>query len=673
MTDAPTANPVPDGDWMTATAQKIEVAQKSAKPASKPRASVTPLRPLDDLAAKLDHPPIAAGPAQQDGPPHDQPGDDRGPEPDPTAPPHRDRPRRPHGEIWEGCPVRALGVLGKTQYLLDIHGQLRAETKIDAQTIMSLFGNLQHRLYDRYPTFARGSSKPQPGRFEATKAATDIFNACADRGLFNPDGAVRGVGAWADDDGNLIYHTGDRLFMAGRDVDPLTHQGRIYPAYDAIPHPASAAKVTDPVPEILDTYGTWQWSRPDIDAYIMLGVTGVQMMGGALDWRCTVWIAGPRAAGKSNLHKFLEYLHGKKGIIQSPDASKSGVTSRIGTSSLPVALDEFEPGLDPAKDKAMIDLARVASSGGQWMRGSADQKGASGNVYSSFLFSSIIIPGNMTAADISRLVILDVKPFPEGTPPITLKGETWRKRGTVLKRLLIDRWPTWQQRLDLWREAFSEHKIGGRAADNYATILAMAQMAQSADLPTPEELTGWTAKVAKWVKADTAEIGSDADEVVTHLLSQRFDPFRRGEQFTVAAWLKAAGWRPGAGARLFSSASLETTDEHAKAANRSLAAIGLRVVGTPADPVLLVATKPLQGLKDLFQRSQWAGGAWSQSLRRIKGATSPLNGKSFDGVLCKTTAIPFQSMPGLMMFDGDDVAQPAAPILNGPEDMEDFV
>lgn len=501
-------------------------------------AAVVALATGRPLSMELDSAPVAASPPA-DAPPAPQ---DAAPPPSAPAdgePPPRGR-ERPRGEIWKGCPVKPLGVNGKTSYYLDIHGQMRAVEKHDQQTIMHLFGHMIPRLYLNFAQWDAKAEAPKKDRFDANKAAAAMISACSEKGLFDPDGAVRGVGAWSDDDGRLIYHTGDQLLFEGaaEAQEPASHQGKIYPAYPPIPHPVKSLKAAMVASTILETFATWRWTRGDIDPMVCLGMIGIQMMGGALDWRPTFWATGPKAAGKSSFQKLVLHLHGgEKGLIQSNDATKSGITSRIGHSSLPVALDELEPGDEgSSKEKDIIILARVASSGGQWYRGSADQKGAGGNVYSTFLFSSILIPGALKSQDLSRLVILSLQPFEEGTPAPTLRSEEWRKRGAELKRLLIDRWPTWRTRLDLWREAFGEHGIGGRNADNWATIMAMAQMALSADLPTADELQGWCAKVAAWV-TDAAN-----GDFVRSVL-QGLPRSARNAMFDAGGLLNAAGAR----------------------------------------------------------------------------------------------------------------------------------
>lgn len=684
------SNPAPPPRAIGAAAHKPAAPKKApARPGAgkKPATpqSPAPQSPLDKLAAELDAAPMAADPQEPPGagldPPENAPqrprgGDSGGPSGG-DAPPPRGREKRPTGEIWKGCPVRPLGVNGGAAYYLDVHGQMRPIVKHDAQSIMSLFGKKIPSLCFAFPQFDKDGNR-KPHRFDQTGAAMDMMAAASERGLFDPDGSVRGVGAWRDDDGQLIYHTGDRLILPEGETDPQTHHGRIYPAYPPIPHPAPPDLAADPVPELRALLSTWNWARPDIDPMICLGMIGIQMLGGALDWRPTFWLTGARAAGKSTFQKLIELLHGPKGMVQSSDATKSGITARLGHSSLPVGLDELEPGDEGSgKEKAIIDLARIASSGGQWFRGTADQKGASGNVYSAFMFSSILIPGALNAADLSRLIILSLNSFAEDAPaPPPLRAETWRKRGAALKRILMSRWSGWADRLDLWREALAKHRITGRNADNWATILAMADMAQSADMPTAAAMDGWARKVARWVAADLGELGTDADALVTRLLTQKFEPFKGREGYTVAQWLMVAAALPGAppilGNEGANQKDPDALRDYARKANLKLATIGLRVIGEGPEAALFIANAKMQGLLDLFRGTEWAGGAWKQSAARVKGAYVNDVVRTLAGVSTRGVHVPFASMPGLISDQDRDARAQAAAAAPMPEGMEDF-
>lgn len=635
-------------------------------------------RPPTNLRAQIEEPPIAAEPRAEPG---EKP---RGRGKPKSTPPPRDAdgggapPRagaRKSGEIYDNCPVTPLGVSGATCYYLDVHGQLRGVVKHDQGALMQLWGHRIPSLCWHFPQWAKVAEDEEPkrkkDRFDAVAATMAMVQACSEKGLFDPEGAVRGVGAWRDDDGRLVYHLGKELLIGGERKPPGTYQGRIYPAYPPIPQPALMPTVPDPAAEVLQELETWHWERPDIDAMAALGMVGVQMLGGALDWRPVTWLTGGAATGKSQLQNLLKLLHGgDKGLIASPDATKSGITSLIRQSSLPVALDELEPGDENSRRETdIIMLARIASSGGQWVRGSSDQKGASGNVYSTFTFSSILIPGALKAQDRQRIIILSLKAFPDGTPPRPLRAETWRARGAAIKQLLIDRWPSWSRRLELWREALAEVHIGGRNGDNWATTLAMADAMLHEDQPSAEMLTGWARKLQAAHVVEPDEIGNDAQDLLIHLLSQPYDVYRRGMQPTVAQWLMIAGELTGAPSGIINADADAGPREKAQEANKQLARAGMRVMGKGPTAELFLANSAIQGLLNLFANSQWKGGAWSQSARRVPGATICPTVLSLAGIKTRGTLIPFSSIPGLAYLPMDrGMDAPHTPTQSGGEE-----
>jgi hypothetical protein len=688
-----TDHPAPDDDWMNSPAPP----PKSLDPAlnkprvpvaaeAKPKGKVTPLRPLEALAADLDNPPIA-------GQPEARPGDgldpqDPGPSPDsgealpPAEPGGKASKDRPRGEIWKGCPVKALGVNGSTSYFLDTLGQLRAVGKLERMTIMHLFGNRLPALCYHFPQWAQVKEGEPPrrkdGKFDGDAAASAMTMAAAEQGIFDPEGAVRGVGAWVDDEGQLVYHMGNKVLIGGALHDPSSHQGRIYPACAPIPHPADTlTDAADPVPDMMQALDTWHWQRPDLDGQIVMGMIGILMLGGALDWRPAFWFTGGAGAGKSQFQKWLLHIMGgEKGMIQSTDATARGIASQLGQSTLPVALDELEPGdIGSAKERAIIETARVAASGGRWMRGSSDQKGSSGQLRSTFLFSSILIPGILQSQDLQRIIVLTLLPIVEGTKPPNMRAETWRARGARLKRLLIDRWPSWTHRLDLWREAMAAAGIMGRDAENWGAVMAMAQMMQAEALPTPDEMAGWCAKVSRHVSADMEEQGNDADEVIVHLLSKMYDPFRRGQQYTIAQWLMVAAGSPGAPTGLLGDFASDDQGRAArrKQANEMLAPVSLRIIEAEGGPVLFVGNAKAEGISKLFAESKWAGGAWKQSLARIKGAQPSPVVRTLAGLRTRGVEVPLSSLPGLAAFPADRSAAPVVAMGSLPPDIEEFV
>ncbi|MGR3522691.1 MAG: hypothetical protein ACU0FT_08050, partial [Paracoccus sp. (in: a-proteobacteria)] len=602
--------------------------------------------PIKDLGEQLANAPIAATPdpapaadgqpdrapssGGDDGPPQDSPppSDKQDPGPAPDRGGRRGRPSRRNGEIWPECPVRPLGVNGDVFFYLDRLGQMRALKKHEGQAMMALFLDRIELLCINFPTYDKQGDRV-PGKFNQMHASTAMINACAEKGLFNPDGTVRGVGAWRDDNGRLVYHCGKTLLTAEGEQEPSDIEGKIYPAYPPIPAPAPPDSDGDPAPDVLGMISTWAWQRPDVEPMLALGMVGVLMLCGALEWRPAFWMTGDKASGKSTFQDLIKHLMGgDKGLVQSTDATKSGITSRLGHSSLPVVLDELEPGDEGSnKERDIILLARVASSGGQWVRGSADQKGASGNVYSAFLFSSILIPGSMGPQDRSRLITLNLDTLPKDAAKPVMDPRTWRKRGARLKRILIDRWKTWDERLALWRVALADAGMSGRNGDNYATTLAMADMALRAELPKSDELTAWAVKIAKAARRDTDEIGSDAEDMIQHLIGQPYDVYRRGEMFTVAHWIMTAAALPSAPRELIRTADSGLTEiddserrDAARRANEKLAKAGLRVRNSGEAAELFISSAPIPGLVKLFEHSRWSRGVWAQSAKRVPDA-----------------------------------------------------
>lgn len=573
--------------------------------------------------------------------------------------------------MLENCPIVPLGVRGDLAYFLDALGQLRAFKKLELQTLQSLFAGRIDYLCDAFKKFRKGDDGPVQvrGEFNQTAASMALWEACGRCGVFNPANAVRGVGAWQDDDGALIYHMGDSVLYGGETMPPGAIEGHIYPAAPPIPRPISGGP--DPVPPLLETLSSWNWTLPDLHPNIVLGVICAQMMSGALRWRPTVWLTAPAASGKSGLQELLALLHGD-GLIQSADATKAGITSRLGQSSLPVALDEMEPDDERVRrGQDIITLARVAASGGDWSRGSSDQSAVGGKVFSSFFFSSILIPGAMKTQDVQRLIRLDMQRL-ETAAGLSLDPRTWRARGARLKSRLIDRWPTLAERVTRYRHALELAGVARRGADNWEIVLAMADMASAEALPDQATCDAWARKVALTVAADREEVTNDAEAMLAHLLGQNLDPFRRGEQYTLAQWVMVAAGLPSAPRGLLDGGQDDPyADEFRRQkANDVLAQYGLRLYAEE-EPVLFIANKGPANQARLFEGTQWHGGAWSQSARRVPNAYVPSSTKTVAGQRTRGTMVPLSSIPALNAFpDAPSAAAAPRPPLN--DDLEHF-
>lgn len=576
----------------------------------------------------------------------------------------RDKRGRPRGQIWDGCPVTPLGVYGKTSFYLDVRGQLIDVSKHDLDTIRLIFGGRVALLARHFPQFDKDGNT-RPGKFDQADAASAMCQACDECGVWSPARSLRGPGCWTDDDGRLIYHAGDAILIGGEWHPPGRYDGKTYGAFEPIPRPAPHQPRENPASELLPMLQSWAWRRDDLDPFLVLGAVMAMMAGGALSWRPVTWLTGDAAHGKSTLQELIKYLlGGEAGLIQSADATKAGILSQVGYSSLPVSIDELEPSdTGSQRERDIITAARIAASGGQFLRGSADHKGHSGNVYSAFLFSSILIPP-MRAQDMSRLIRLDLDRIPADAKKITLDPRKLRRIGAGLRRRLVEAWPGWAERLEAWRLALGRAGVSGRQADNYGTVLALADLAMNDELPAEDVLANWADKLAGALATDEDEGHSNAGDMLDHLLSQEIDVWRRGTKHTVAEWLAFAAQVPGAPRELG-----EATD-HSQA-NRFLAKYGLRVTGMGESAALAIANKQMASLRALFEGSQWADGVWKQAAERVPGAQRGVN-RTFARLASRCTEIPFTSLPGMLHFPADkpasraDQARPAAP----PDDLD---
>lgn len=572
---------------------------------------------------------------------------------------------RPHGQIWDGCPVTPLGVYGKTSFYLDVRGQLIDVQKHDLDTIRYLFGGRVGLLADAWPQFDKDGA-PRPGKFDQADAASAMCQACDECGVWSPARSLRGPGCWTDEDGRLIYHAGDAILIDGEWQSPGRYGDKTYGAFEPIPRPATQEPRENPGRELLPVLETWSWRRDDLDPVLLLGCLTAMMAGGALSWRPVTWLTGDAAHGKSTLQELIRYvLGGDSGLVQSADATKAGILSQVGHSCLPVAIDELEPSdVGSQREKDIITAARIAASGGQFLRGSADHKGHSGNVYSAFLFSSILIPP-MKPQDWSRLIKLDLDVIPPGTRKLTLDPRKLRRIGAGIRRRLVEGWKDWPDRLELWRLALARNDIGGRQADNYGTILALADLVLNAEAPADDVLANWADKLQGALHTDVDDVTSNAGEMLDHLLSQRLDPWRRGRQYTVAEWLAWAAELPG------TTSSLGEIEDRSLA-NNYLAPYGLRVNGKGQEATLSIANKKLDLLCGLFDGSQWAEGVWKQAAERIAGAVRGRN-RTFARIASRCTDVPYTSLPGMLHFPADkdevraDQARSSSPDRARPE------
>jgi hypothetical protein len=544
------------------------------------------------------------------------------------------------GGLPKGCPVQALGLCDDIYYYLDANKQLRLlrAEKHGRLNLQALFGNHLNFAIKEWP---KKSAEGHVKGVDWDKLAAALMSACADVGIWNVPDLVRGVGGWVNEDGKLVYHCGDAVYVDGELHDPCRIGRYVYPAAPPSPGPALKRAGTRPANELLELLNSWAWRRPDMDPALLLGWIGCSLIGGALDWRPMVWITGDKATGKSTLHKILRDVHGQGGIIQATDATAAGLWQTVGNASLPVALDELEAEEDNRKSKAVMNLARHASSGGQTVRGGSDHRHSSFTVRSCFLFSSILIPP-MQGQDLSRLAILQLDALTGRKAP-HLEPLRLAEIGSLLRTRIMERWSKLPELLHTWQCIAEDAGHGGRGADQFGTLLAMYWLLICDDDPEPEEQDAWIERLNKASMAESEEDIPDWRRCLDYLMSAQLDFYRSGERRTVGSWvLQAAGLKPG-----------HDDDIAIKDAQRAIENIGLKVqdrvfAGGPPVKVIYIANSH-NGLAQIFRDTHWAGrsgssGVWAQAVKRVPQSDS--SKQRFGGVNSRCTCLLLSDVIG---------------------------
>ena len=317
---------------------------------------------------------------------------------------------------------------------------------------------------------------------------------------------MRGRGAWRHDDGSLIYHAGDAIWIDGAWRPPGEHGRYIYPGRPKIGRPATRAEAKpDAGRRLLQGLETWNWDRPRLDPRLALGWLMTAKVGGALEQRPVAWIVGQEGTGKTTLQKLLRHTM-IGGLMKTGNTTQAGIYQKTQQDSVAVMVDEMEAKSDTRTTDKILELARIAYSGDSMNRGGDNGVAKDFQVMSSFLFSSIALP-SMTTQDQSRMAVLMLREFPTPLPGeaapegLAELGLTDVAALETIGRLLLRRMIDWNEPLSgatRWQGLLGEfyrmlRDLGHepRSADVFGALAAGYHVALHDDMPTPAQLEEW--------------------------------------------------------------------------------------------------------------------------------------------------------------------------------------
>lgn len=553
-----------------------------------------------------------------------------------------------------GSPVQPLGVsagLDGSQkcYYLDRLGQivgLEAGNKHGKNSLIHLFGPDSGWLEANWPQWSAPKTKKDPKTgeevvlvkaeiigFDQAKASRALIEECVRRGIFDPAGRLRGRGAHALSGGGLLLHLGDTLLVLRAKAKGGLHEPEwvetglferyVYPAAAPIPQPWHQSTTLKPVTDLIKLLRTWNWKRPLLDVRLMLGAIGQGFIGGALPWRSNVWITGDRGTGKSA-------LNGRRGIVprmygealfRTGQTSAAALRQSLRNSTVPVMLDEIEPSGDNRKVTEIIDLARISSSGDKVHRGGQDHQAHEFTLQSPFWFSSINIPP-IEASDRSRLAILELRPFADGTIPPDFEAINFEDMGRQLQRRMIEQWPILQQAKAKFHAGLAAKGHDSRGCDQFATLLACAHVLTDDEVLDEEEVALWAEQCAPFRMAEVNDAMSDQEMCLRHLLTSSAQPKGNVDKQVISSLVGETVHRA-------------INPDQATVTDRDwIQQLGLKVVnakwnGTKwgvekfsphAAPGYLAISNNHKALNEIFAQTKWQGGVYKQTLARVPGA-----------------------------------------------------
>ncbi|YBV97541.1 hypothetical protein M1D80_11870 [Phyllobacteriaceae bacterium JZ32] len=553
------------------------------------------------------------------------------PRADPNDPEHLIRPGK-----WDGypdnamppyCPFRVVGRdIDGTVYCVTATGHLRAVTRFDDITLADLAAPLTNDAMHAWPAWSKekrevdeltGETKvipPRVVRLETKTAARAIINEAARLPDFNPHDQHRGRGGWVNKHNDFVWHSGKYLWRSENKrliaAAPTMYDGFLYtrqrPSIEPWQEAVSAEE--SPARRIVEDLRTWKWARPYLDPVLTLGWLVTALMGGALKARPIIFTTGGAGVGKSTLHELIKnVLTGA--VFSSVDTTAAGIYQQVKQDSLPVMIDELESKANSMKAQSVIELARVAYSGGDISRGGQDHEGTLFTMRASFFFSAIN-PPPMKSQDKTRMAVMNLAALDRTDGirrNIVVNQET---DGRMILRQILDGWKRFNEELmPFYWGILHEQGLDSRAIDTFGTLLAAAELVIGADameqigLPVAEP-----AALGEMIGAATALERSERIDnwhaCLSHLLQSTIDAWKGGEKLTIGGVCEQLTDRD-------KPLDIIYARERLACAN-----LGVRPAGDPSNGYCLAVPKDGPMLKKIFAGEDWHNSVWWDALQQ---------------------------------------------------------
>ena len=280
-------------------------------------------------------------------------------------------------------PFRLLGFnRGLFYYLPDRSQQLVALTA-SQHTVNNLFSVAPISHWEM--------EYPQKSGFDLNMAVNALINRNYAIGLFDPHELLRGRGAWLDDN-RAVLHLGSKCFVDGVKTPPRNVSSKyIYEHQTDLSVEISKPALNKEANQLPKICSELSWEN-ELSAAMLTGWCVIAPVCGILEWRPHIWITGPSGSGKTTVIKdIIGRIVGDMALHMEGKTTEAGIRQQLCQDARPVVFDEAEAEDESSarRMQGILDLARVASSGGKIIKGTQSGTGVSFSVRSCFCFSSI--------------------------------------------------------------------------------------------------------------------------------------------------------------------------------------------------------------------------------------------------------------------------------------------
>lgn len=455
-----------------------------------------------------------------------------------------DEPTPPDAEDPIICPITPLGHVDGKFYFLNIEGEKRclsARQMGSRPELTSLFlGDMTWLLRSFKAVDAEGN----PKGFNINKAVEYLMDASRRAGMYGDHIITRRPGVWLGDNGNVIAHCGDALFIEGEKFPAgVKMAGQIFTAAAREAYPAARAAGPDTAQNIgNDMRLLWNFRDANADI-IALGLVAQSYLAAALSWRANGFISGGSNAGKS---KLLELLRAMVPMhFYSTDTSKAGIESGINGKAMPSFLDEASDRGDGTGAQMLLDVVLSASSGGgtKGHRGTADGGVRTIEMIGSVIMASIS-PPDMQPQHRSRFTMIEVvrpQAGADNTAAMNAAIERARRDGPALFARALRGFERFCAALPRFRAALGASGCVAREMDQLGTILAGYWMLAHDGVPNEAAAAAIVQDVSAFMRgADEMAVDDAPQRVLSLLLSRVVSMDRSTDQESLARVIRNA-------------------------------------------------------------------------------------------------------------------------------------